>query len=397
MSKTSFQNVGLSLGSDAYPNEIIGVDTPTALTQQKRIPELDGLRGIAVLMVLYFHYINNHLINSSTRIGKIIYRLTSFGWVGVDLFFILSGFLIGTILIRNKGSKNYFSTFYVRRFLRIIPNYYLLIAVFLIIGAIPFFSSDYFLAGNRVIPIWAYLLMIHNIFIAHLQNFGNTSLSITWSIGVEEQFYIVFPFLIFILKERWLPFLLGLAIVLAPLIRMQYSGWIPPYVLLPCRMDSMAFGVLIAWANHYYSLTDLVKKYRKPLLALLMLDVFICGFLSARYGDLGVFKNTLFAIIFSIALVFALVYKDSAYGAILRNRQLVWIGTISYSLYLFHDIILGMCNVIFGSAGSNNLETIKGGLVTILAFVISLIFSWLVYKKLETPFVSFGKKFKYGT
>ncbi len=382
--------------SDAYPNEIIGVDTPPALAQQKRIPELDGLRGIAVLMVIFFHYINNQLIGAQGMLGRILYKITSFGWVGVDLFFVLSGFLIGTILIRNRGSKNYFSTFYIRRIVRIVPNYYLLIAVFLIIGSIPFFASDYFLAGNRVIPIWAYLVMVHNIFIAHLQNFGNTSLSITWSIGVEEQFYIVFPFLIFILKEKWLPFLLGLAIVLAPLIRMQYSGWIPPYVLLPCRMDSMAFGVLIAWANHYYSLKDLVKKYRKPLLALLMLDVFICGFLSARYGDLGVFKNTLFAIIFSLMLVFALVYKDSVYGSLLRIRQLVWIGTISYSLYLFHDLILGVGNVIFGSLGADNLESGKGLLVTIGAFAVSLIFSWFVYKKLETPFVTFGKKFKYG-
>jgi len=395
MSSTLFQETNLPLNPADYPNEIIGVDSLKSTGAQGRIPELDGLRGIAVLMVISFHYINNQLVNAGSRLGQILYKLTSFGWVGVDLFFVLSGFLIGTILMRNRGSKNYFSTFYLRRVVRIIPNYYLLIAVFVIINFIPVFASDYFLAGDRVIPVWAYLLMVHNIFIAHLQNFGTTSVSVTWSIGVEEQFYIVFPLLVFLLKEKWLPLILGAAIIIAPLIRMQYDNWIPPYVLLPCRMDSIAFGAMIAYVNHFYSLSAVVKKYLVPIVAVLVLDALICGYLFIRYADLGVMRNTLFAIIFSGMVVFALVYKNSVYGAILRYKKLVWIGVISYSLYLFHSIILGMCKAIAGSIGSNNLETWKGGAVSIAALGLSIGFSWLVYKKLETPFVSFGKRFKY--
>src|ERR1700692_1846026 len=85
-------------------NEIIGVDDSAVSIKQKRIPELDGLRGIAVLMVVAFHYVNNQLINSNTYLGRIFYKLTSVGWVGVDLFFVLSGFLIGTILLNNRDS-----------------------------------------------------------------------------------------------------------------------------------------------------------------------------------------------------------------------------------------------------------------------------------------------------
>jgi peptidoglycan/LPS O-acetylase OafA/YrhL len=315
--------------------------------------------------------------------------------VGVDLFFVLSGFLIGTILINNKGSKNYFSTFYIRRIVRIIPNYYLLILLFAIISSISFFSSDYFLAGNNVIPVWAYLLMVHNILIARLQNFGNTSLSITWSIGVEEQFYIIFPFFIYLLKVKWLPWLLGLTIIAAPFIRMQYNNWIPAYVLLHCRMDSIAFGALIAYVNHFYSLSAFVKKYILFVGIILIFDCLICVYLLQRFGDLGAFRNTLFAIIFSGMVVLALVYKNSVYGAFLRYSKLVWIGTISYSLYLFHDITLGICKVIFGSVGGNALESFKGSVVSVAALSISIGFSWLVYKKLETPFVVFGKRFKY--
>jgi peptidoglycan/LPS O-acetylase OafA/YrhL len=381
-------------GSDK--NEIIGVDDSAVSKKQKRIPELDGLRGIAVLMVVSFHYINNQLINSGSRIGRVIYKLTAFGWVGVDLFFVLSGFLIGTILMNNRGAKNYFSTFYIRRIVRIIPNYYLLIALFVIVGSIPFFSSDYFLTGNNVIPVWAYLVMVHNIFIAHLQNFGNTSIGVTWSIGVEEQFYIIFPFLVYFLKEKWLPWLLGLAIIIAPIARMQYDNWVPAYVLLPCRMDSIAFGALIAYVNHFHSLTAIVKRYRLLFAVIVALDITLCIFLSVRYGDLGVFRNTLFAIIFSAMVVFALVFKKSIYGSILRFQKLVWIGTISYSLYLFHDIILGVCWRIAGGGDENVLETLRGGVITSIALIISLGFSWLIYRKLESPFVHYGKRFKYN-
>ncbi len=395
MGSTFFQSTDLPLKSGKDQNKFIQSDLLQSPQTLRRIPELDGLRAIAILMVISFHYINNQLINSSGFVAKILGKLTSFGWVGVDLFFVLSGFLIGSNLIGNKGSKNYFSTFYIRRVVRIIPNYYLLILLFSIICSIPFFSSDYFLTGNNVIPKWAYLLMIHNIFMAHLQNFGNISISITWSIGVEEQFYIIFPILVYYLKEKWLPYVLVLAIVIAPLIRMQFTNWIPAYVLLPCRMDSIAFGALIAYTNHSFSLTAIVKKWIVPIVLVLAVDCLICAYLYIRFSDLGVFKNTLFAILFSGLIIFALVYKNSIYGAVLRYRTLVWIGTISYSLYLFHDIILGLCHRIFSISGEGLFSNLKGISVSVLALIISIGFSWLVYKKLETPFVSWGKRFKY--
>ena len=106
--------------------------------ENSRIKQLDGLRGLAVLFVVAFHYINNQISNglvdqqSATTFQKILLKATYFGWVGVDLFFVLSGFLIGSILLRNKKSINLFKTFYIRRFVRIIPIYYLLLLVFLL-------------------------------------------------------------------------------------------------------------------------------------------------------------------------------------------------------------------------------------------------------------------------
>lgn len=368
---------------------------PVAVKPAGRIAELDGLRGIAILLVISFHYLNNQLTHSVNKWGILLGKVTSFGWVGVDLFFVLSGFLIGSILIRNKGSNTYFSSFYLRRLVRIIPNYYLLLVIFMVITAVPLFASNNFLTGNNVIPAWSYFAMLHNFFMARLANLGNDAMSVTWSIGIEEQFYIVFPFIVYFLKEKWLPFVLITAIVAASFLRAGYQSWIPPYVLLPCRMDAISFGALVAWVNQRYDLPALAKKYFWLLLACIAADMAVCGYLFAKFNDLGPAKNTLFAMVFAILLVFALSFAHSWYGRLLRNKILVWVGTISYSLYLFHYLILGLLHHFTGNGNGIGINNTKDILVSLGAFFVAVGFSWVVFKLLETPMVNWGKRFKY--
>jgi peptidoglycan/LPS O-acetylase OafA/YrhL len=222
-------------------NKVIveGKNTTKAATPStnERITELDGLRGVAILLVLSFHYINNQLWNAQSSIGKALCKATSFGWVGVDLFFVLSGFLIGSILIKNKGSKNFFSTFYIRRVVRIIPNYYLAITLFFIICVIPYFQDNFFLTGNNVLPWWSYYVMLHNVFMGRLGTMGNDSMSITWSIGIEEQFYLIFPFIIFFIKEKWLPPFVVFVIIAPSVLSMQLDKWVTTYLFFPSRKD----------------------------------------------------------------------------------------------------------------------------------------------------------------
>jgi peptidoglycan/LPS O-acetylase OafA/YrhL len=360
-----------------------------------RIPELDGLRGVAILLVISFHYINNQLVHSPNKLGLIVSKLTSFGWVGVDLFFVLSGFLIGSILIRNKKSKKYFSTFYLRRLVRIVPNYYFLIVVFIIILSIPWFAGNYFLSGNNVIPTWSYFTMVHNFYMAYFKNFGNTAMSVTWSIGIEEQFYIIFPFIVYFIKDQWLPFILIAAIIMASFIRATYQNWVPQYVLLPCRMDAISFGALVAWINYHYDLKALTKKYFLPFIVIIAADIIICAYLFVKYNDLGAVKNSLFALVFAILLIFSLTYADSWYGRFLRNKILVWIGAISYSLYLFHYLILGIFHHLTGNKTGIGIYNINDLVISVIALIVSILFSWLVFKVLETPLVNWGKRFKY--
>jgi peptidoglycan/LPS O-acetylase OafA/YrhL len=360
----------------------------------RRIPELDGLRGVAILMVISFHYINNQLLAASQPVGKWLAFATSFGWVGVDLFFILSGFLIGTILISNSGSSNYFKTFFIRRLVRIVPNFYLLLVVWFLVASLPSIRDNYFLAGNMVIPLWSYFLLVNNIFMAVYDNLGNSALSITWSIGIEEQFYIVFPFLVFYINRKILPYILILLFVLAAIVRLQFSHWIPPYVLLPARMDGLSLGVLIS----YWYIQNGLEFFRRNagyLLLVMALVIFLCGVFYRIYGDLGVFKHSLFAIFFGGCLIFALTKRESWFAYILRNKVLIWIGTISYSLYLFHYLILGLVHHIAGNTEGIGINGVPDIMLSLVAFGLSIIVAWGVFKGLEAPMVRLGKKYSY--
>ena len=370
--------------------------TKGPVATQGRILELDGLRGLAILLVLSFHYINNQLEHYTGRMGVILFKMTSFGWAGVDLFFVLSGFLIGTILFRYRQSKNFFSTFYIRRIVRIIPNYYLLIAIFLLLVAMPYFSQSAFLHNNNVIPWWSYFLMIHNIYMGHLNNLGSNAVNVTWSIGIEEQFYLVFPFIVYFSPKKWIPWVLVLAIILASVIREYYIQWIPRYVFLPCRMDSIAFGALAAWFNEEYSLGEMVRKFSRWFWLIMALNAGACACLIWKFRDLGVNRHFFLALFFTGCLVAALTWENSFYGAFLRNKWLTWIGTISYSLYLFHYLILAMLEYcLLGYSGGVAVTNSKDLAVSLLSLGLSFLFAWFVYKKLETPFVRFGKRFKY--
>ena len=346
-------------------------------------------------MVISFHYVNNQLVNTQTAFGKIVYNLTSFGWVGVDLFFVISGFLIGSILLRHQVSGKLFKTFYLRRFLRIVPNYYLLILIFIIISQLSFFKGDYFLTGNKVIPIWSYFAMTHNFFMADLQNMGNDAMSVTWSIGIEEQFYILFPLFILLIKEKWLPYFLIVLIGMAIYCRSLYTHWIPAYVLLPCRMDAISFGILLAWLHKNYDVKLLVQKHVSKMLVSVGLVILICAYLFYFYRDLGIVRNSLFAFVFFILILISLGKPQSHYVKLLSNKWLGRIGMISYSLYLFHYLILG----VFRNLGTHFYTA--GGTaynigVSITALLVSFFFAWLVYQFLEKPFVALGKKFKYS-
>ena len=157
----------------------------------KRLPQLDGIRGIAILLVLV------HNTNPSASLH--IAAISTYGWMGVDLFFALSGFLITGILLDTKQSDGYFRNFYARRCLRIWPLYYsLLIFMFVIVPhARPAEAHAIF---ERSAPWWAYPFFLQNFLVAIPQQAAG-ALGVTWSLAIEEQFYLVWP--LFVRRLRW--------------------------------------------------------------------------------------------------------------------------------------------------------------------------------------------------
>jgi len=150
-------------------------------TRQK-IPQLDAVRGIAILVVIFHNY-------SSQLPSLVLQSLLRYGWMGVDLFFVLSGFLITGLLCDTKQSAGYFKNFYARRFLRIWPLYYAVL--FLMFVVIPLLRPS---VGSMVVarssPWWAYPLFLQN-FLVHHPSGAAGPLGVTWSLAVEEQFYVV--------------------------------------------------------------------------------------------------------------------------------------------------------------------------------------------------------------
>lgn len=223
-----------------------------------RYAELDGLRGLAILMVLVWHYVGVPL--KSAELGGQPSGLSqglSLAWSGVDLFFVLSGFLIGGILLDNKEGSNYFRAFYARRVCRIFPLYFLFLLAFFVLLAFPYSPALFggafgWLFGNPM-PSWSYLTLTQNFAMVQEGKFGPNWLTVTWSLAVEEHFYLVLPFLIWLVPKKGLPYVLAGLILAVPLSRVILLdlypglGQMSSYLLSPFRADALLLGVLCAW------------------------------------------------------------------------------------------------------------------------------------------------------
>ena len=157
-----------------------------------RILELDGLRGIAVSMVLLWHFLGAILAPDLGQWAQAIRQVLIFGRTGVDLFFVLSGFLIIGILVDRKRSISRFSTFYMRRLLRIVPPYLALLLVFWIPVAAGVRNTVF---GDEI-PLWSHLSFTQNWLMAQQNSYGPGGFSVTWSVAIEEQFYLIFPLVV---------------------------------------------------------------------------------------------------------------------------------------------------------------------------------------------------------
>jgi peptidoglycan/LPS O-acetylase OafA/YrhL len=366
---------------------------------------LDGVRGIAISLVLVWHYLSFSLLPDPGSVAAYVMDIVRLSWSGVDLFFVLSGFLIGGILIDNRQAKNYFKVFYARRIFRILPLYFVWLALFSgLLFAQGLVPSNLSSMVTGPIPLWSYATFSQNLFMAYQNTFGTLWMGITWSLAVEEQFYFVLPFVIRYLEPRKLPwFLLG-CILTAPLLRVGLSlsfpsgGPLAAYVLMPCRADALLLGTLCAWMVREPKIAQFL---REQIILLYVAFIILLGgavvlavefnpYLSSGWQTLG---YTWLAFLYSCFLLIAVTEKSGSIEKITMNFLLRRLGTVAYGVYLIHSVMLDLMHgLIYGAP--------KIHYVTFFAtesLALALTFAWagLSWKFFEKPLVAVGHNFQY--
>ena len=380
-------------------------------SSQGRLPELDGIREMAILSVLLFHYL--FLANVDAGVAPATSNLLghweqlfAIGWAGVDLFFVLSGFLIGGILLDARTSPRYFATFYARRFFRIIPLYYLWIGVYFALVLGPFRSTAGLLSGHlerwTSTPIY-FLFLQNSVKIPHA-TFGTAWLGALWSLAVEEHFYLLMPLAVRFLPRRRLVPLLFVAIVGAPMLRVAVSHFIPAhpaaqYVLTPCRVDSLAMGVLLAvgWRDERWKAAFL--RYRTLIYAfsllLLIGVVYLALWKPSQYSPtMAVWGFSCVDAFFACLLSIAVMVPGGTWASVCRWPVLAELGRVSYCLYVIHATVNLLCHVLLLHHPPRFLYW-RSAAVTTLAALLSYGLASLSWTLFEHPLLKRGHAYQY--
>lgn len=337
---------------------------PQVRTSYSRIAELDGVRAIAIWMVMLMHVLVEY---SHPKMHAVVGVIVGHGWLGVDLFFVLSGFLITGILLDSKSKPGYFKTFYARRFFRIMPLYFVMVAIWTI------FYRGY---GSY--------FLLSSVFMANLAPTFHirmpTGPSTLWSLAIEEQFYLMWPLLVLLLNRRKLAVLAASIVVVEPVIRAIHAmhGLHPEliYNLTWCRCDGLATGALIAlWVRSGSFSRTASRKAAGALLGALivitvagypfgMMNKFTVAATSLRYTQAYLFYAACFVLI--------LAYQGTFWTAALRWKFMQVSGALSYCLYLVHGSVGKVFQNFIGYQMSISMRT------TVIRCIVMISVSFLI-------------------
>jgi len=346
--------------------------------------QLDSLRAIAVLMVIISHWFSNeHFLN----------RYSANGILGVTLFFVLSGFLITGILLNSKhkieeGSSinKAFKVFYMRRLIRIFPVYYLLLFILLVLNVTSVrdgFWWHYFYSSN-------FYFWINDAFAG--------SLSHLWSLAVEEQFYLIWPAIILLVPRRFLTTVLLAGVLAGMLFRLVIITDVSDMgrLLMPGSLDSFCIGGLLSYGRAQNAGWYKQYLHRQTLFLVLVFLLFVAIHLPAfRALPMGVYLSLY---LFFISVIFGILINRVAYTVnvpllkqLLNNKQMLYIGKISYGVYLFHNFIPYFFGLeIPGMHASFSMYLIQG--LRLLTLIGLASFSWFFVEK---PILKLKEKFKF--
>lgn len=361
----------------------------------KRIPELDGIRGVAILLVLFWHCAIAPIQALPGTFWAYVQACGRLAWTGVDLFFVLSGFLIGGILLDSRGSPHYFRVFYLRRLLRILPLYALTLALTYVwsrsLHSDPTVGTGYWFACS---------FFVQNFWITAMRAFG--AFPVTWSLAVEEQFYLTLPAIIRFLDRRWLPRLLALGIIGAPLVRVAATRIWPTHLLaaftlMPCRADALLLGVAGAYAfrGPTHKWLDNNPYILRWATAILLAGA---GGLTLRFHTVTdplmiSVGYTWMALLYLSVILLAVTQPQSYLGGAMRWSYLGFLGSIAYGVYLVH---LQIATAIFKiTRHSIDLKLHTAGDAGAMAIAVAITFGvcHLSFRYFEKPFIRVGPSY----
>jgi peptidoglycan/LPS O-acetylase OafA/YrhL len=298
------------------------------------IPQLDGIRGLAILLVITFHYFGN-------------FSFFSFGWSGVDLFFVLSGYLITSRLVAMEKQENYLLQFYKNRALRIMPIYY---ATFF-----AFFIGYHLLVSKQNLSGFSFYDKNWASFVFFFQNWSfiewgdlkENHLQHFWSLAIEEQFYLVWPFILYKFRKKEyffkaIAFIIIIIIITRMWLFMKYSDYLDYphfYYNTFCRMDAFLLGGLLFLFQQKGRAKQLINYYYAGTI-ILITGIIYSGHASISNPFISTIGYTLIALMYS-----GLIYSATTHSGkfVTRTFNFTWlkfIGKISYGLYIFHWIVL---------------------------------------------------------
>jgi len=322
----------------------ITVSAPSQVSFRGYIVELDAMRALGLCLVLICHFWPRNL-------SEVVFQLGQLGWIAMDSFFVMSGFLITGILLDSREKPNYYGAYYARRALRIFPLYYLILIAWYCISRFTDHGRTYYnLVQQWGSPAW-FTFYVGNIRAAIVGKwptvFGYAPL---WSLQVEEQYYLLFPFVVAWMKREHLRRLLIAAVILSPVFRVLSFLWLPDnlllqYVLLPCHCEGLALGGLIA--IRFRSGPWNIPKVKLAIWTFVLLGFTVISSIVSIWGATDPSRSSRWDRLAGYSLSSAgcaclvlllICLRGSSYTRWMRIAPLQYLGKISYGVYLLHPI-----------------------------------------------------------
>ncbi|MGQ9427665.1 acyltransferase family protein [Gilvimarinus sp. F26214L] len=360
---------------------------------------LDGLRGMAVIAVILFHSSILGPNQAESSISKLLLVLLDLGWAGVDLFFVLSGFLITRIVLAARTRKGWLKSFFIKRVFRILPMYFLFVTLLLLLSYTIFkHRADFVFIREQQAYFW---FMLQNFLPLMNMNWPPSLFHSghLWTLAVEWQFYMIWPFLAGWLSHRALTISCIVVIIVALASRLVLSGLEAHiafiYTLTFSRMDSLAIGALVALALQSSIDNTTLRKLSNVLVftgvGFFLVTMYLYGRISYHLPIMYTIGYTLLAAFFAGLLLKVIVANEKGMlRSMFSSQCLTAVGKYSYAMYIIHlPLMSSFGNFLMRFIGKEFYAQL---IYLPVLFIATLSIAWLTWRTIEAPALLYARK-----